>query len=64
VEKESYKFEPHNPKKIKSISWQVCSKCGLVYLNNSLTRWAIDKGCNNDDHPGRANAIKRYGGIK
>ena len=49
--KDEYKFDPHSPKKRKNISWPVCSKCGLIYLRNDFTDWAIKMGCNNNDHP-------------
>ncbi len=47
---DKFKFESHAPKKRKNISWPVCSGCGLIYLNNDFTAWAIKKGCNNQDH--------------
>ena len=46
-EKPKITWEPHRPKKIKSISWMVCSVCGLVYLNNDATHKAIKKGHEN-----------------
>lgn len=45
-----YEYEPHSICKIKGLSWSVCNKCGLVYLRNSFTQWAIRYGCNNEDH--------------
>lgn len=30
--KEPYVFEPHAPRPMRSLSWLVCGKCGLVYL--------------------------------
>ena len=47
----TFVYEPHSPKKRKNISWLVCSKCGLIYLNNDFTRFGIKYGCNNSDHP-------------
>ena len=36
----------HTPRKIlRRIPWLVCSRCGLVYLNNEATRRAIRAGC-------------------
>jgi hypothetical protein len=46
-----FTYEAHSPKKRKNNSWFVCDHCGLVYLNNNFTRWAIKNGCNNRDHP-------------
>lgn len=47
---EKYKFEIHEPVRIKSLPWLVCRKCGLVYLKNDFTFWCMKKGCNNEDH--------------
>lgn len=44
--KEKYSYSPHCPKKTKYCPWPVCSGCGLVYLHNNATAWAIQKGCN------------------
>lgn len=52
VKKDPYKYEPHGPWiPMKGIGKMKCVRCGLVRLNNDFTRWAIDKGCNNEDHP-------------
>jgi len=48
---EPYKFEPHRPSKLASLPWMHCQKCGLVYLRNAFSQWAIRMGCNNEDHP-------------
>lgn len=45
-----YKMEPHSPKGL-IVGKAYCVKCGLVYLNNDFTRWAIRVGCNNEEHP-------------
>jgi hypothetical protein len=49
--KEVYKFESHSKKHRKNLSWPVCEKCGLIYLKNNFTAWAIKNGCNSNDHP-------------
>ena len=46
----NWDFEPHSATKIKQLPWLICKKCGLVYLNNRLTKWCIKMGCNNEDH--------------
>lgn len=46
-----YIFESHNAVTIKGISWLVCRYCGLIYLQNKITRWCIKKGCNSKAHP-------------
>lgn len=51
MSKEPYTFESHSPKHRKGVSWPVCEKCGLIYLRNPFTAWAIKVGCNNSDHP-------------
>lgn len=45
-----YTYEPHEFTK-KVLHWYYCRKCGLVYLNNEFTAWAVKKGCNDKDHP-------------
>ena len=47
----SYTYAPHSPAKRKNMPWHVCRNCGLVYLNNAFTAWAIKVGCNNNEHP-------------
>ena len=48
--KEPYKFVSHSFTKT-IVGKKYCSRCGLMALNNPFTEWAIDKGCNNSDHP-------------
>lgn len=47
----TYKYEPHAFYKRKFLPWLICAHCGLIALNNAFTRWAIEKGCDNDNHP-------------
>lgn len=56
-----FKYEAHSPKKRKHVAWSVCSKCGLIYLNNDFTRFSIKNGCNSNDHPGYAKARENSG---
>lgn len=52
-------IEPHNPCKLyRGIPYLVCSKCGLVYLNNALTKWCIRNGCDHKEHPQYKNKLK------
>lgn len=53
ADKFSYKYEAHAPTKVKFMPWLMCKHCGLVYLRNEFTNWAIKKGCLNHYHPGR-----------
>lgn len=62
MEENSYTYEAHSPKKRKGMPWVVCSGCGLVYLKNDFTAWAIRMGCNNSDHPGFAAARHKFTG--
>lgn len=50
-EQVKYSYEAHSPSKMKQIPWMVCRHCGLVYLKNEITAWAIKMGCNNSYHP-------------
>ena len=43
--------ESHNPVKLGKLPWLYCIKCGLIYLNNDISKWAIAKGCNHSEHP-------------
>jgi hypothetical protein len=49
--KETYKFEAHSFIQNSRIGKPVCSSCGLIALNNSFTRFSIDKGCLSELHP-------------
>ena len=43
---------PHTPERPKYLSrWFVCMRCGLVYLNNDISRAAIKYGCDYRDDP-------------
>lgn len=57
---ESFEFEPHAFIKRKLMPWSYCKYCGLVTLNNSFTRWCIDKGCNSRYHPSYENVKHKY----
>ncbi len=50
IEKIPYKFEAHSFIKLKNAPWLYCKYCGLLRLNNSLTRWCVRMGCNNEYH--------------
>lgn len=57
----AYTMEPHNATG-SIVGKKYCVKCGLIYLNNAFTQWAIKKGCNNEDHPEHANMRRTTGG--
>lgn len=46
----SYKYERHSPIILKGSSLLYCKYCGLLYLNNSITRWCIRVGCLHEYH--------------
>jgi hypothetical protein len=50
-EKETYEYEAHHSVPIKGIPWVYCVKCGLLYLNNDITRKCIRLGCLAELHP-------------
>jgi hypothetical protein len=58
--KEPYVFKKHGPWiQMKRVGKSYCLGCGLVRLNNPLTRWCMEKGCNHDDHPQYQQKVKQ-----
>ena len=55
----SYKYESHSPVKYKQLSWMVCANCGLIYIRNEITQWALKKGCNHTEHPEYGGMLKK-----
>lgn len=47
--KQPHKWTPDRPRRI--CGYSVCRGCGLVALNNPLTRKANLLGCNFEEHP-------------
>lgn len=45
-----YSLETHSPIKLKGTPWIYCKYCGLLYLNNQITKWCIKMGCNHEYH--------------
>jgi hypothetical protein len=43
--------QAHNStgKLCKALPWRVCTKCGLVHLNNDATKTELKKPCKGDD---------------
>ncbi|AHX01079.1 hypothetical protein M316_0014 [Nitrincola phage 1M3-16] len=61
-QKEAYKMEHHQFNgRVGGKAY--CTRCGLVSLNNSFTRWAADKGCLNELHPSYKSQRNKSGGI-
>lgn len=56
---DNYEYDPHSSYRARAIPWAICKKCGLVYLHNKLTEWAIEKGCNYADHPSYKHKISK-----
>lgn len=57
--KEAYKMKGHQWSVLKGAGKQYCKCCGLLALNNNITHWAIEKGCNYEDHPQWVSTLKR-----
>ena len=58
---EPYKMRPHKPVKLAFLPWSVCQGCGLIYVRNALTAWAVAKGCDFSVHPEYKRAVKQLG---
>lgn len=56
--KETYKLEGHSFTKVVG-GKKVCSRCGLVALNNKLSEWCVDKGCLYQLHSQYESIVKR-----
>ena len=60
--RQPYAFEGHAWKTdrpfAKLTGRAICINCGLLRLRNALTDWCASKGCNYDDHPGYAAALR------
>jgi len=54
---EPYIYEPHSFSKT-IVGKAYCSNCGLILLNNRITRWCVKKGCNHEDHPSWKQTLK------
>ncbi len=37
------------------IPYQQCVLCGLLWLKNPFSEWAVKNGCNNTEHPNYEN---------
>ena len=58
-QEETYSFEGHSPQQLKGTPWLYCRYCGLVYLNNFISRWCVKMGCNSRIHPQFERMLKR-----
>lgn len=54
-----YSFDPHTPIKLKGTPWLYCKYCGLLYLNNKITKWCIKVGCNHEYHKDYKRMLRR-----
>jgi len=45
-----YSYERHESVQLKGTPWLYCKFCGLLYLNNAITKWCIRMGCSNSYH--------------
>lgn len=64
MEKEEYKYEPHQFVFCKPAGKHYCVWCGLVALNNGFSDWATEKGCLNTLHPAYNSTRKRFTKLK
>lgn len=63
--KEVYKMVGHQFTPLKGVGKSYCKSCGLIALNNDISRWCVDKGCMYQIHVGYPNALRRLaGGIR
>jgi hypothetical protein len=44
-------MDAHSPTTYRGLPWPVCRYCGLVYLKNLISIWAVKKGCDYKEHP-------------
>jgi hypothetical protein len=49
---EVYTYEPHSGAILRGTGRMRCRYCGLVYLNNVISKWCVKMGCNAALHPG------------
>jgi hypothetical protein len=56
-----FKLRAHRWVFSKGLGKRVCKECGLVWLNNAFTRWAIRLGCDNAAHPDYQNQRDKAG---
>jgi hypothetical protein len=54
------KIVPHSWVKRKAFPWRMCFRCGLVDLRNPLSQWAVQHGCDNDEHPDYRAVVRRF----
>ncbi len=57
--KSKYKKVGHSFGLLKSVGKQYCHKCGLIALNNEISRWAVGKGCNYHEHTAWITTLNR-----
>lgn len=57
----TYSYEKHSPILLKGTPWLYCRYCGLLFLNNGITRWCIRMGCNSSYHPQFKKMLARRG---
>lgn len=54
-----YKLEGHSINDWRVGGKLVCRTCGLVALNNDLSRYAVQLGCNYASHPTWKQTVRR-----
>ena len=43
--------DAHEFARLKAIPWPICRRCGLVWLRNPISDWAVRHGCGHADRP-------------
>lgn len=60
--KEPYKMKGHSFIPLKGVGKHYCSSCGLVALNNPISDWCVNTGCNYKDHAQYESKLKKLAG--
>jgi hypothetical protein len=60
----AYKPIPHKPVKRTGLPWLLCNACGLIFLGNPFSAWAIRLGCNHEEHPDYPRMWRTLGGLQ
>lgn len=55
-----YKYLGHRLVPLNGVGKNYCFVCGLVAINNDVTRWCIEKGCYHEDHPQYKSKLKQF----
>ncbi len=51
-------IDPHHPVAHRGLPWPICAHCGLVYLKNIASAWAMKHGCDYKENPAWPNVLR------